>query len=139
MPSTSRTRRSPGRGIYPLLLAAAFALGSSSCGHKDDPVSASTTVTGRWTGHAQLNLLHFSATFTQNGREVSGLGDFSSPIGSGPFTVVGTFDSPRLTLTLVSAELGTTGYEGTLSSANEINGRLTTPPYDGMELTLRRE
>jgi hypothetical protein len=118
------------------LLALAAAAG---CGRTDDPVGPTTSITGRWTGHAQLNLLHFSATFTQNGEAVTGLGEFSSPIGSGPFSVTGSYVTPRVTLTLVSAELGTTGYEGTLSSANEINGRLTTPPYDGMELTLRRD
>jgi len=138
MTRSRRTRSTPLRALTALLCALAGAA-AGGCGHKDGPVGPETSLTGHWSGHAQLNLLHFSATFTQNGREVSGLGDFSSPIASGPFTVVGTFETPRVTLTLVSAELGSTGYAGTLTSANEISGRLTTPPYDGMELTLRRE
>ena len=130
---TSRTTHSLAAALLCALAAA------PACGRKDAPVEPGASLSGRWTGSAQLNLLQFAATFTQNGEEVSGLGSFSSPLASGPFTVVGSFVSPRVSLTLVSAELGTTGYEGTLTSANEISGRLTTPPYDGWELTLRRE
>ena len=132
-------RHSP-RTTWSLTAALLCALAAAAaCGRKDAPVGADASLSGRWTGNAQFNLLQFSATFTQDGEEVSGLGSFSSPLASGPFTVVGSFVSPRVSLTLVSAELGSTGYEGTLTSANEITGRLTTPPYDGWELTLRRE
>lgn len=124
-------RRTAARLIPGLLLAAALV----AC-RKDAASPASPSIAGRWDGSAAFGAVQFEATFTQDGQTVAGTGQFSSPLGSGPFTIAGTVIGQDVNLTLVSAEFGTSSYIGRFTGANTIEGRLQNPDF---ELELQRD
>lgn len=80
------------RPFLPSLRAvlAIVAIGSSAIACSgDSPTEGTWPIAGRWSGTAVFGTVRFSATFTQNGEIVGGSGTFTSPLGSGPFTVAG--------------------------------------------------
>ena len=102
---------------------------------KDATAPPSPSIAGRWAGTAGLGAVQFEATFTQSGETVGGNGQFSSPLGSGPFAVAGTVRGQNVQLTLTSTEFGITTYAGRFTGANTITGRLSDPD---IELTITR-
>ena len=128
-------RTSPRPGVRRIAAALLLALATSACG-RDATAPASPSIAGRWSGSAAFGAVQFEATFTQAGQAVSGTGAFSSPLGSGPFTISGSVVGQDVNLTLVSTEFGTSSYIGKFTGANTINGRLQNPDF---ELTLERD
>ena len=124
-------RRIAARLLPCLLLAASLV----ACG-RDAAAPALPSIAGRWSGSAAFGTVQFEASFTQDGQAVAGTGDFSSPLGSGPFTIAGTVIGQDVNLTLVSAEFGTSSYIGRFTGANTIEGRLQNPDF---ELKLQRD
>lgn len=132
MSRLARTFRPARRRLAACLL---LAFAASACG-RDATAPESPSIAGRWSGSASFGLLRFEATFSQTGEAVSGTGEFSSPLGSGPFTISGTVVGRDVNLTLVSTEFGTSSYIGRFTGANTINGTLQNPNYD---LELKRD
>jgi len=124
-------RRFGWRRFALLLLLAA----TTAC-DKDATAPLSPSIAGRWEGTAALGAVRFDANFTQSGEAVGGTGQFTSPLGSGPFTVTGTVRGQDVQLVLVSSEFGTTVYAGRLTGANTITGRLQDPD---IELKITRK
>lgn len=106
-----------------------------ACG-TDATAPLSPSIAGRWEGSAALGTVRFEATFTQSGEAVGGTGQFTSPLGSGPFTVTGTVRGQDVQLVLVSSEFGGTSYAGRFTGANTITGRLQDPD---LELKITRK
>lgn len=118
--------------------AAACALlliGATAC-DKDIASPENPSIAGRWSGSKLMGLLEFSADFTQDGETVGGTGEFSSPDGSGPFTISGTLRGRDVQLTLISQRYGVTTFVGRFTGANTIEGTLQNPDID---LTLERD
>jgi hypothetical protein len=115
-----------------LLLSACEGDGGGAVG--PDPVIA-----GRWTGTAKLQTVRFEATFTQAGEVVGGSGTFSSPLGSGDFTVAGTLRGRDVALVLTSDELGATSFVGRFVAADRIEGTFDPNGAYELDLTLNRE
>ena len=119
-----------------LLLAVSLA----AChGNGGGPVGPDPSLTGHWTGTAKAHTVHFSADFTQNGQAVTGSGDFSSPLGGGPFTVTGTASGANVDLVLASAEFGATSFRGHFTAAHRVEGTLDLPGDSDLDLTLDRD
>lgn len=113
-----------------LLLVAATAC------DRDAASPENPSIAGHWSGSAALGAVQFEADFTQDNETVGGTGEFSSPLGSGPFTIAGTLEGRDVQLTLVSAEFGVTTFVGRFTGANTIEGTLENPDFD---LTLERD
>jgi hypothetical protein len=128
------------RRLYLLtaLMSAVIAFGTS-CGGKDAAAPDTPQIAGHWKGSAALSTVHFDATFTQNGSAVGGSGQFTSPLGSGPFTVNGHLDGADVTLNLMSTEFGATTYVGRFSGPDRIVGHITASEYGNIDLTLERD
>ena len=120
------------------LMSAAIAF-ASSCGGKDAAAPDNPQIAGHWAGSAALSTVHFEATFTQNGGDVGGSGQFTSPLGSGPFTVNGHLTGADVTLDLTSTEFGATTYVGRFSGPDRIVGHITASGYGNIDLTLERD
>lgn len=132
-------RRAPlFRHLRPALLGAAIAF-AASCGGKDAAAPENPQIAGHWKGTALLSAVRFEATFTQNGSAVGGTGEFTSPLGSGPFTVAGHLDGANVTLDLTSTEFGVTTYVGRFSGSDRIVGHITAEGFGEIELTLERD
>ena len=115
--------------------ACALLLGAAaSCG-RDAASPESPSIAGSWSGSAYLGAVEFDAEFTQDGENVGGTGAFSSPLGSGPFTITGTVRGRDVQLTLISTEFGVTTFAGRFTGANTIEGTLANPDFD---LTIER-
>lgn len=127
---------------HPLLriacLSVAIAAGAS-CGGHDAAAPANPQIAGHWKGTAALTTVKFEAVFTQTGGAVGGTGQFTSPLGSGPFTVDGHLTGGDVTLDLTSTEFGATTYVGRFSGENRIVGHITAPDYGNIDLTLDRD
>lgn len=117
---------------YMLLIAATLA----ACRDRDATAPAAPSIAGQWSGSARLGLVRFQASFTQSGDTVGGTGEFTSPRGSGPFTITGTVRGQNVELVLVSTEFGVTTYIGRFTGANTIEGDLQNPDE---ALTIRRD
>ena len=117
----------------------ALALASAPACSKDAAAPANPRIAGHWTGSAALSTVRFEATFTETGGTVGGTGQFSSPLGSGPFTVNGTLAGANVTLNLTSTEFGATTYVGRFSGDNHIIGRLDGGSLGNIDLTLDRD
>ena len=126
-----------GRGVR-AVARLALALLLIACA-EESTVPKNPSIAGSWSGDAVAGQVRFSATFTQDGEAVGGTGEFTSPLGSGPFTVVGTLVGANVELTLTSAEFGTTTYSGRFTSADRIEGNLDAPNFSDIELALERE
>jgi len=83
--------------------------------------------------------VRFEATFTESAGAVGGSGQFTSPLGSGPFTVDGRLTGSDVTLNLTSTQFGVTTYVGRFSGDNRIIGHLTDASYGNIDLTLNRD
>jgi len=103
---------------------------------KDAVAPDNPSIAGHWSGSAYLGTVRFEATFTHDGESVGGTGHFTSPYGSGPFTVSGTVRGREVDLVLVSEEFGVTTYEGRFTGANTIEGDLQNPDAS---LTIERD
>ena len=125
LPTTARWRAT----------ACALLLATFAC-DKDATAPENPSIAGHWSGSAKLGLVDFEATFTQDGETVGGTGEFSSPEGSGTFTISGTLRGRDVQLTLVSAQYGVTTFVGRFTGANTIEGSLQNPD---LELTLERD
>lgn len=126
------------RPIRLAALCAALAF-AASCGQKNAAAPANPQIAGHWKGSAAASTVRFEATFTQNGGAVGGSGQFTSPLGSGPFTVDGTLTGADVSLNLTSTEFGATTYVGRFSGANRIIGHLTATQFGDINLTLDRD
>ena len=121
------------------LLAACLLAWAGGChGDGGGPVGLSPSIAGEWTGTAKAYTVHFSATFTQAGEAVGGHGRFSSPVGSGDFTVSGTLQGREVALLLTSREIGATAFTGQFTARDRIEGTLALPGED-LDLTLERD
>ena len=118
-------------------LFAVFAL--AACGGKDAAAPANPQIAGHWKGDAALTTVRFDANFTQAGSAVGGSGQFTSPLGSGPFTVTGQLAGANVSLELTSTEFGATTYVGRFSGADRIVGHITAAAYGDIDLTLDRD
>ena len=117
-----------------------LALSLAAChGDGGGPVGLDPSLTGHWSGTAKAHTVHFSADFTQRGQAVTGTGDFSSPLGGGPFTVAGTVSGANVDLALTSAELGATSFKGHFTAAHRVEGTLDLPGDSDLDLTLDRD
>jgi hypothetical protein len=126
--------------IRPRAAAVCLALAlAAACHGKDAAAPDNPQIAGHWKGDAALSTVRFEATFTQNGSAVGGTGQFTSPLGSGPFTVTGQLNGANVNLNLTSAEFGATTYVGRFSGANRIVGHLADPSYGNIDLTLDRD
>jgi hypothetical protein len=122
---------------YALLLAVAL----PTCESGDEPTApvVSGQIAGHWSGSAEFGV-RFTADFTQEGSAVSGSGSFTSPVGSGPFTITsGQVDGATVSLALSSPDFGTATYTGRFVTADRITGRLTAPSFGQIVLTLDRD
>lgn len=106
---------------------------------EEPTVPENPSIAGRWSGSAVANQVRFQATFTQAGDVVGGTGHFTSPLGSGPFTVTGRLIGVEVELSLTSAEFGETTYVGRFTRADRIEGHLEAPSYSMLNLALERE
>ena len=104
-----------------------------------NPTDPQASITGRWAGSAALGAVRYEVTLTQSEEDVAGTGSFTSPVGSGPFTVTGRVTGFDVALQLVSGTLGSTTYLGTFDGANRIVGHLEHPTYSDLELALERQ
>ena len=104
-----------------------------------NPTDPPASITGRWAGSAALGAVRYEVTLTQSDEDVAGSGSFTSPVGSGPFTVTGHVTGFDVELQLVSGTLGSTTYLGTFDGANRIVGHLEHPTYSYLELALERQ
>src|SRR5919109_3971588 len=111
---------------------------SGACGD-ENPTSPPESITGRWAGSAGLGAVSYEVNLTQTGQDVSGTGSFTSPVGSGPFTVTGRVTATGVELLLVSQTLGSTTYVGTFDGPNRIVGHIEHPLYSNLELVLERQ
>ena len=116
--------------------ACALLLVSVAACDRDVAAPENPSIAGRWSGSAALGAVQFQADFTQAGETVGGTGEFSSPLGGGPFTIVGTIRGRDVQLALLSAEFGATTFTGRFTGANTIEGTLQNPDFD---LTLKRD
>ena len=126
-----------GRFTTRFALFAALAL--AACGGKDAAAPANPKIAGHWKGTAAVNSVRFEATFTQAGSAVGGSGQFTSPLGSGPFTVTGALTGANVALELTSTEFGATTYVGRFAGADRIVGHITAAAYGDIDLTLDRD
>ena len=104
-----------------------------------NPTDPPASITGRWAGSAALGAVRYEVTLTQSGEDVAGTGSFTSPVGSGPFTVTGRVTGLDVELRLVSGTLGSTTYVGRFDGPNRIVGHLEHPTYLDLELALERQ
>ena len=74
-------------GSSSAVLALLLILGNA-CGD-ENATGPTASIAGRWAGTAALGAARYEVTLTQSGEDVMGSGSFSSPVGSGPFTVTG--------------------------------------------------
>lgn len=132
--SARPTGRDKGWRAIPYIVLIAMTL--AGCRDRDATAPATPSIAGQWSGSARLGLVRFEATFTQTGETVGGTGEFSSPLGSGPFTIAGTVRGRNVDLVLVSTQFGTTTYIGRFTGANTIEGDLQNPDE---ALTIRRD
>ena len=110
---------------------------SSLAGCDKDPTAPENpSIAGHWSGSKYLGAVQFEATFMQDGEAVGGTGYFTSPEGSGPFTISGTVRGQEVDLVLVSQEFGVTTYKGRFTGANTIEGDLQNPD---VSLTIERD
>ncbi len=128
-------RRSAFTGIA---LALAM-LSSTGCGKDAAAPPANPQIAGHWSGSAALSTVRFEATFTESAGAVGGSGQFTSPLGSGPFTVDGRVTGGDVSLNLTSTQFGVTTYVGRFSGDNRIIGHLTDASYGNIDLTLDRD
>jgi hypothetical protein len=119
------------------VLALLLVLGNA-CGD-ENPTDPPASIAGRWAGTAALGAVRYEVTLTQSGEDVTGTGSFSSPVGSGPFTVTGRVSGSDVELRLASQTLGSTTYVGTFDGPNRIVGHLQHPTYSNVELALERQ
>lgn len=132
---TSRTVR---RSVLTGIAVAVAMLSSTACG-KDAAAPANPQIAGHWSGTAALSTVRFEATFTEAAGAVGGSGQFTSPLGSGPFTVDGRLTGSDVSLNLTSTQFGVTTYVGRFSGDNRIIGHLTDASYGNIDLTLNRD
>jgi hypothetical protein len=133
--AASRRRRRRGSLVALFLFVALAACG----GGGESTAPATPSIAGHWKGSALLGQVQFEATFTQAGEVVGGNGEFTSPLGSGPFTVAGTLRGQDVELGLTSTEFGATTYTGRFVTSDRITGHLEAPGYSDLELTLERD
>ena len=114
----------------------AIILAAATACDRDSASPESPSIAGSWSGSAALGAVQFEADFTQDGETVGGTGGFSSPLGSGPFTISGTLQGRDVQLTLISSQFGVTTFAGRFTGANTIEGTLSNPDFD---LTLERD
>jgi hypothetical protein len=124
--------------LHTALVSAAIVL-AASCRGSEAAGPDRPQIAGHWKGSAVLSTVRFEATFTQTGSAVGGSGQFTSPLGSGPFTVDGHLDGADVTLNLTSTEFGATTYVGRFSGTDRIVGHITAPSYGDVDLTLERD
>ena len=128
------------RKVIPSRLAAlSLVLVLSGACDDANPTDPPASITGRWAGSAALGALRYEVTLTQSEEDVAGTGSFTSPVGSGPFTVTGRVTGSDVELRLVSGTLGSTTYLGTFDGPNRIVGHLEHPTYSDLELALDRQ
>ncbi len=133
---TSRTVR---RSVLTSVVLALAMLSSTGCGKDAAAPPANPQIAGHWSGSAALSTVRFEATFTESAGAVGGSGQFTSPLGSGPFTVDGRLTGSDVTLNLTSTQFGVTTYVGRFSGDNRIIGHLTDASYGNIDLTLNRD
>lgn len=121
-----------------LLLGGAL-LVAAACGGRNAAAPDNPQIAGHWKGDAALSTVRFEANFTQAGSAVGGTGQFTSPLGSGPFTVTGQLTGANVSLDLTSTEFGATTYVGKFSGADRIIGHITASGYGNIDLTLNRD
>ena len=131
-----RTIRRSVFASLPFALALVFA---TACGKDAAAPPANPQIAGHWSGTAAVGTVRFEATFTESGGAVGGSGQFTSPLGSGPFTVDGRVAGADVTLNLTSTQFGVTTYVGRFSGNNRIVGHLTDASYGNIDLTLNRD
>lgn len=132
--TTTRTLRSARLRHAALAMALAFV---AACG-KDAAAPLNPQIAGHWKGTGAAGAVRFDATFTESAGAVGGTGQFTSPLGSGPFTVDGRLTGADVSLNLTSTDFGATTYSGRFSGANRIIGHLNDPTYGNIDLTLDR-
>jgi hypothetical protein len=127
------------RALRPRAFVLVLAL-AAACGHDEStaPPVVTGEIAGHWSGSAEFGV-QFSADFTREGTNVGGSGSFTSPVGSGPFTVTGGHvNGADVILDISSPEFGTATYTGRFTTADRITGRLTAPSFGQIVLTLDR-
>ena len=135
--STSLLKRLVPRVALRVALAATV-VALLACG-KDAAAPDNPQIAGHWKGDAAFSTVRFEATFTQTGSAVGGAGQFTSPLGSGPFTVAGQLTGADVALNLTSSEFGATTYVGRFSGPDRIIGHITASSYGDIDLTLDRD
>jgi len=133
------TSRAVRRSLVTTIAFALTIVSSTGCGKDAAAPPVTPRIAGHWSGSAALSTVRFSATFTESGGAVGGNGQFSSPLGSGPFTVDGRLTGSDVTLNLTSTQFGVTTYVGRFSGDNRIIGHLTDASYGNIDLTLNRD
>ena len=124
------------------LTVLAVTLVTAACGSDADRSTGPNethSIAGSWAGSAVLGQVRFAATFQQNGEAVTGTGDFTSPLGSGPFEIAGEVRGDSVELTLASSQFGAGIYRGRFTSADRISGSLDAPNFSDLQLTLERQ
>ena len=133
---TSRTLR---RTAFTSLVASLAVVFATGCGKDTAAPPATPQIAGHWSGSAALSTVRIEATFTETAGAVGGSGQFTSPLGSGPFTVDGRVTGADVSLNLTSTQFGVTTYVGRFSGDNRIIGHLTDASYGNIDLTLNRD
>lgn len=118
-----------------MLLAVASCKGSDG----GSALGPNPSLTGRWTGSAQLGTLDFQATFVQTAGAVTGNGSYTSPLGGANFTVTGIVVGAAVSLSLEAGGIGTGSFTGRFTANDRVTGQLTAPGSGSVDLTLNRD
>lgn len=124
----------PMKRLLAIAMTAMTALSMSlttACGSGDQSTGPTASASVRGTWEAISNGATMRMTLSQSGDDVTGNGTVTAGGESGPFTVLGTFVSPDLSLTITDGQ-DVLNFTGTLSSARtQLRGTLSGPGFSG--------
>ena len=123
-------------------LVTATLIASAACGGRDGGGSVlgpNPSLTGHWTGSAQLGTVDFEATFAQTAGVVTGSGSYDTPIGGANFTVSGSVTGAQVSLALEAGGVGSGSFTGRFTADDRVAGQLTVPGSGSAALTLDRD
>ena len=123
-------------------MVTAALLATAACGGNDGgggSLGPNPSLTGHWTGSAQLGTVDFEATFAQTAGVVTGYGSYNTPIGGANFTVGGSVTGAAVSLTLEAGGVGSGTFTGRFTADDRVVGQLSVPGSGSTDLTLDRD